>query len=525
MKCQIVYLLFLWNRARINEEKPLTKAARTGTGGCRNAAGREKGAGTVKTIGIDLGTTTISAAVLDCGRNAVLESRTVPNDSFMETGRPWERIQDAGRIVEKAVCLLDELLRDYPDAAAIGLTGQMHGILYADGGGNRLSPLYTWQDRRCAQKDADGRTFTEWLRTRCGAAVPAGYGLGTHAWLHREGGIPEGAASLCTAADYLGMALTGRTRPLLHTSMAASLGFFRADTGRFRTDLLEELGLDPGILPEVTDGPAALGHYRGRPVAAALGDNQASFLGAAGYGGEDVLVNVGTGGQISVASDHYAEIEGIETRPLTGGRFLLVGASLCGGRAYAVLERFFRSYLAAAGCGEEEQYAVMGKLAEAAERKNRAKPAGETGFPREGAGAEGANASGAGLKVCTAFCGSRTDPDLRGSMTGLTEDNFTPENLIYGMLFGIAEELYQMYERVRRETGLRARTVAASGSGVRKNPALRHILEDLFGVPLRLTECVEEAACGAALNAAELVVGEAPGKKTETAGGNKDAVS
>ncbi len=462
----------------------------------------------MKTIGIDVGTTTVSAVVFDCGRNAVLESRTIANDSFIETGRPWERIQDAEKITEKAVQLSEELIGRHPDTAAIGLTGQMHGILYVDAAGRAVSPLYTWQDRRCALAEADGRPFTEWIREQCGAEIPVGYGLGTHIWLSRKRQAPENAASICTAADYLGMALTGRSHPLLHTSMAASLGLFRADTGQFQAETLKRLGLDAGILPEVTAGTAVLGHYRGLPVTAAVGDNQASFLGAAGYGANGALVNVGTGGQISVASDRYVQIQGIETRPFTGGRFLLVGASLCGGRAYAVLERFFRSYMEAAGCGNGEQYAVMGKLAEAAERKNRESRGRETGFLREESGAEGKNATGSGLKVCTSFCGSRTDPDLRGSVTGLDEDNFTPENLIYGLLCGIAEELFQMYARICRETGICARMLAASGNGIRRNPVLQRIFEDRFGVPLRMPDCVEEAACGAAANAAEAVAGK-----------------
>ena len=33
---------------------------------------------------------------------------------------------------------------------SIGITGQMHGILYVDESGRGLSPLYTWQDRICA---------------------------------------------------------------------------------------------------------------------------------------------------------------------------------------------------------------------------------------------------------------------------------------------------------------------------------------------------------------------------------------
>lgn len=50
----------------------------------------------------------------------------------------------------------------------------------------------------------------------------------------------------------------------------------------------------------------------------AIGDNQASFLGAAGSENNTLLVNMGTGGQISVLTDQYFETEGIEARPFLG---------------------------------------------------------------------------------------------------------------------------------------------------------------------------------------------------------------
>lgn len=99
----------------------------------------------MKTAGIDIGTTTISGVVLEKGENGqakILEAKTVENGCFVETGNDWERIQYAKEIVEKAVNLLDYFLEKYPDVERIGLTGQMHGIVYVDKEGNCVSPLY-----------------------------------------------------------------------------------------------------------------------------------------------------------------------------------------------------------------------------------------------------------------------------------------------------------------------------------------------------------------------------------------------
>ena len=102
-------------------------------------------------IGIDIGTTTISGAVLEYENEKtvkLLEAKTIENGGFMPTANEWEKIQDAGAIVKKAEKLLDDLLDKYPQTERIGLTGQMHGIVYIDQTGTCVSPLYTWQDGR-----------------------------------------------------------------------------------------------------------------------------------------------------------------------------------------------------------------------------------------------------------------------------------------------------------------------------------------------------------------------------------------
>lgn len=98
----------------------------------------------MKTLGLDIGTTTICAVIYD-SCTGLLASETVCNDSFL-SGESWERIQDPSRILAKSEMLVRKLLAEHPDTAAIGLSGQMHGILYLDASGNPISPLYTWQD-------------------------------------------------------------------------------------------------------------------------------------------------------------------------------------------------------------------------------------------------------------------------------------------------------------------------------------------------------------------------------------------
>src|SRR5699024_10723102 len=133
---------------------------------------------------------------------------------------------------------------------------------------------------------------------------------------------------------------------------------------------------------------------------------------------DSVLVNVGTANQISVGIDKYIDTRRIDIRPLAGTQYICAGAGLCGGRAYAALERFFRQVVETmTGQKTEVLYGKMGELLE----KRGMKPGT--------------------LTVDTRFCGTRENPQLTGSINHLTLDNFKPEEFIYGVLGGIVEEL------------------------------------------------------------------------------------
>lgn len=427
-------------------------------------------------IGIDLGTTTISIVVAEIEKNKILESRTIQNGSFIHTEKEWERIQDAESIVKKAQDMLDTLLIRYSDIEYIGLTGQMHGILYVDKDGKSISPLYTWQDGRgnLVWKNTE-ESLVKWMNRVYDTNVAAGYGLVTHIYNSFHQLVPKRAVHFCTISDYLGMILTKRTVPLVHISNAASFGCFDVSAGQFQKAVLEDIGINTEILPEITEEIKIQGKYKGIPVGVSIGDNQASFLGSVGIQEGGILLNMGTGGQISVMSEKYFDIPGIETRPFINGQYLFVGASLCGGRAYAILERFFREYMIAAGCDNIMQYDVMERL-----------------------GMMGAQERDK-LLIDTSLCGTRMNPEKRGSICNISEDNFTPSTMIYGVLQGMTRELYDMFEQIKRNTGAEGGVLVASGNGLRKNQLLQKICSEMFEREIVLAVCEEEAAMGATL--------------------------
>jgi len=434
----------------------------------------------MRAIGIDIGTTTICGIVIDGVTGEVLDSKTLPNDSGLVGGPDFERAQDPERIFSKVKQIVSEFIERYSPIDSIGTTGQMHGMLYLDRNGNPVSPLYTWQDARGDEPDpGTGTSFAQELSALTGIWMATGFGLTTHFYNMRHGLVPANAVKMTTIGDYAGMKLCHETTPAISTGNGASWGCFDIRHGTFAVSAIEKAGIDPAILPEVKHSAHALiGRTpEGIPVSVSMGDNQASVIGSVRDLTSSVLVNVGTGSQVSFGVDHYiAASGGVELRPVTDDAYILAGSSLCGGRAYAMLEHFFRDVVRMAGvpdCGS-----LYGRMAEELSKNP---PYPDT------------------IRIATQFAGTRSDPVKRGAVTNINIHNFTPSDFIMGMMKGVSGELHDMYRSMCKLNGSEGTSLIGSGNGIRMNPILQGIFEDMFGMKLSIPAHTEEASFGTAL--------------------------
>ncbi len=407
----------------------------------------------MQAIGIDIGTTSICGILIDTENDRIIHTVNKANTASLSSKLAYEKIQSPDIISETVREIMDELYAASDDLCAIGVTGQMHGILYTDAEGKAVSPLYTWQDERGNLLYEGNISYAQHLNSH------TGYGNVTNFYNRENGLIPKESRHFCTIHDYIVMKLTGRKEPLIHISDAASFGLFDMERKCFTAH-------DP-LLPEFTEKAVNAGTWKGIPVCVAIGDNQASFIGC-GCSEGSVLVNMGTGSQVSFISDLREPFKGMELRPLYDDKYIMVGSSLCGGRAYAALNNFFKEVVKMSGSTCEGLYEKMQKAGEAH--------------------------SGALPVFETLFCGTRDDESRRAAIKELSLDNFTPGNLVYSCLCGMASELYELYAQYGG-----CGSLIGSGNGIRKNPLLKSIVEDVFGMSMHIPEYSEEASYGAAM--------------------------
>ncbi|MFO7698751.1 MAG: FGGY family carbohydrate kinase [Anaerolineae bacterium] len=456
-------------------------------------------------LGLDVGTTSLSAVAFDCDTRQVVAQLTLPNEGARLADLPEGLLSaelDLACVGRQVTDLLAGIVRALPAGAtvlAIGVTGQQHGMVLLDGDGRPVGNAITWQDQRTqCRMPGDSRS---WLQAfvddaggpgafaAMGCQPAAGFlGPSLYWWRHQDSRAADNL-HVCLIPDAVVSMLTG-TAPVTDVTDGGSSGLMDIVTGDWSWEAVDRLRLPrevfPPVLPAGTpDAPLrkAIADAAGLPqvpVCVAAGDNQASFAGSVHDPLNTVLVNVGTGGQISTLVPSFSLIAGVETRAFFGNRYLLVGAGLYGGRAYAYLQELFQN-VGTDFFGQDASLALF----ETMNRLAALVPPGSDG-----------------LRCVPLFTGTREDPDRRASFTGIGPTNLTPAHMARALLEGIAEGFYEQYAAMLPAAGAR-RLLVGAGNGLTQNPVLADIVARRFDLPLHLAGDVEAAALGAALLAAD----------------------
>ncbi len=453
-------------------------------------------------VGLDIGTSTISVVAVD-ETGTVIESLTRKHGASLSGLEAGLAEQDPNRLLETSLSLLAELAGTLPEPPrAIALTGQMHSTVLLDQQVRPVGNVITWQDRRALKPcgEGEGSSWLEAALSRCreedlaatGCRLAAGY-LGTTLFtLQQSGTMPAGVHCAVQPADWIAATLCG-IPPVTDRTNAGSSGLYDFVQDRWSRQLTDSLGISRDLLPQVVRSGIPIGHLavemarRTRLpeevlVCCAIGDNQASVLGSS-FRKPVLQVTIGTGGQINWPVDHFLRVDGMDTRYFPDDRFLLVGAGLVGGDAYAWLARTVCGWQKSFGeaVPEEEVYAKLERLA----------------------GSVPGDADGL---VCEPFFrGTRRQPQARGSFYGIGVDNFTPGHLARAILNGIADGMASFLIQAGDHAPSDRSRIVAAGNGIRNNPLLQQILGERLGGRIEMAPYDEPAAVGAALLASDRI--------------------
>ena len=428
-------------------------------------------------LGLDLGTGSIKALLLDggaiLGEGSVSYPVRAPRPGWAESSPAewWDATVEAARTAVGP---------RGAQVAALGLSGQMHGVVLADDRGRPSRPAVLWADARSGEQLASYHALDESARRRLAnppAVGMAGPGL---LWLRdHEPGAYASARWALQPKDWLRLRLTGEAAAEPSDASATLLYDLRSDGWAY--PVIEALGLRPDLLPPLVASDAvagtltreaarSLGLRAGVPVAAGAADTAAAMLGGGLLRPGPVQLTVGTGAQI-VSPKSSPE-------PDPTGRTHLYRAATPG-------PWYSMAAIQNAGLALEWARKTLGASWEEVYEEAFAAP--------PGAG---------GVVFLPYLSGERTprfDPAARGAWTGLALDH-SRGDLLRAALEGVAFALREGLEALEA-AGTAVAELRLAGGGTAGEP-WRRLLADVLGRPLRLlpdTIAPVASARGAAL--------------------------
>jgi xylulokinase len=417
-------------------------------------------------VGLDVGTTGVKAiAVSPEGEVVARAERDYP----LATPAPgWaeQDPEDWWRAGESALGAVGA-----KDAAGIGLSGQMHGLVALDEADRVIRPAILWNDQRTFAEceEIERRIGVERLIRLTGNRALTGFTAPKLLWLREH--EPEAYGRIrhvLLPKDYVRLRLTGERA----TDVADASGTLLFDVAerRWSREVLEALALPREWLPEAMESPEVSGRTaNGTPVAAGAGDQAAGALGVGVAGPGPLSVVLGTSGVVFAALPAYA--------PEREGRLHVFCHAVPG------------------------TWHAMGVMLSAAGSLRWFRDAFAPGEPYDEllAGAEEVEPGADGVLFLPYLSGERTphaDPHARAAFTGLRLEHGRAA-LTRAVLEGVAYGLRDSLELLR-QLGVRAESARVSGGGARSRLWLR-IVASTLGIPLELMAAEEGAAFGAAL--------------------------
>jgi xylulokinase len=266
-------------------------------------------------LGIDTSTTATKVLLVDA-EGKVAATATAPHT--LSTPRPLWSEQDPAEWWQAAITAIRAALQqvgaDGSAITAVGLTGQMHGLVLLDGAGQVLRPAILWNDQRTqAQCDEIHRKIgkEKFLRI-CGNLALTGFTAPKILWVdENEPQVYQQARHVLLPKDYIRYCLTGE----FATDKAGGSGtvLFDLQERNWSPELLAALGIDPTWMPPTFEGPqftgqvtgaaaAFTGLRAGTPVAAGGGDQAAQAVGVGVVEPGLVALTVGTSGVVFAAT-------------------------------------------------------------------------------------------------------------------------------------------------------------------------------------------------------------------------------
>ncbi|MEY2445035.1 MAG: glycerol kinase [Ilumatobacteraceae bacterium] len=420
---------------------------------------------------VDVGTSGLRAAVVD-GDGGVrgLEYRAFPPST------PFPGLVEFdGAAMAKAVLeVAEKALATAGPVAAVGITNQRASTLVWDRGtGQPIGPGLGWQDLR---------TVFDCINAKAehGLALAPNQSATKVAWLlNNIVGARDRDLCFGTVDTWVAWVLSGGAVHVTDPSNAAVTGLLTADTTRWSAEACAALDVPMGMLPSIVDTTGVFGVASALPgsppLAALVGDQQASLVGQGCVTPGLAKITFGTGGMLDVCIGPTAPAF---ARRSDHGTFPIVAWSRGGQRTWGA-----EAIMLSAGTNIEWLRDDLGIIDSAAHSHDVAAQCDDTG----------------GVVYVPALMGLGTphwDYGARGTLLGLTRGSGRPQ-VVRAVLEGIAHRGADLLEAAEADFGGAIAAIRIDG-GMSQNPTFVQALANATGRAIEVSRQTEATTIGAA---------------------------
>lgn len=436
-------------------------------------------------LGIDVGTSSIKAMLLDIKKGIIAVKAKdygvdIPKPNYAEQDPQmwWQSLEEVLnwlRIHHRST---------YDNIAAVGYSGQMHGLVMVDEDKIPVRPAIIWLDQRAKKQLADIEekiSKSEMGNILCNQ-VSSGFAFPSLLWVKEmEPNLFSKVKYVLCPKDFLRLKMTGEAG--MEAVDASSTGIFSTTKRDWAWDIMERFDLPKGIFPKVYESgdiagyisnscAKATGLAEGIPVIYGAGDQPAQSIGNGVYKPGMLISNIGTGGQISAFIESPIYDKKLRTNTFchaVNRGYTIYGATLCSGMSLNW---------------------VKDKVLHVKD------------YDAVNLAAGSVKAGSEGLLYLPYLSGERTphmNPNAKGTFFGLTlghgQEHFL-RAVMEGTIYGLKECL-----EILQELGIDAPTMIASGGGAMSEVWLQ-IQADILEKEIHASTVKEQACLGSCLLAA-----------------------
>lgn len=302
-------------------------------------------------IAIDLGSTSIKAALLDIKGKKVLNYCRFPITAKKIVTEYIYEI-DADKYFQEVREILALYVSKVKESeCGVRISTQMHGFILADEKGVPATPYISWQDCRCQRSDGKESDFQQLekklegqMGQESGSCFKPGQALCNLYSMEKRGEISR---SQKLRLHSLGSYMINRicNSYCTHITNACPMGMANVKKREWNEKIINIAGLDQLYFPRIVSAHEPIGEKKicGKRVVfyPDIGDQQTSVLGVMGEKEKEIYINIATAGQVSRITEKF-QIGEFESRPFFESSYLNTFTGLPAGRNLQVLNGLIR---------------------------------------------------------------------------------------------------------------------------------------------------------------------------------------